>query len=109
MFRSMARAIIPLAVVATTFSFAQAQELKINEVASVVKLNLAELKPNMIAFNDHRKDELVDPNSGLIKFEDWARTYPLQKGMLSLYPSYTEPKITITVDGATKPFTQRLS
>jgi len=32
------------------------------------------LPPRTIVFTDHRKDELVDPVTGLIRFADWARS-----------------------------------
>lgn len=104
----LAHMIIPMAALAVA-SYAQAQEAKISEVASVADVNVAQLKPNAIIFSDHRKDELVDPATGLIRFEDWARAYPLQKQMLSLYPGYSEPKVNANVDGMTKSYVQKLS
>ena len=109
MTRSMALTIIPVAALAATVSFASAQELKLEEVGSIATVRPAQIKPNTIAFNDHRRDEVVDSETGLIRFEDWERAQPIQKQYLSLYPSYSEPKINITVDGVAKSYKDKLS
>src|SRR5262249_30817158 len=49
---------------------AGAQDFTIVEFPSVTALAPADVKPRMIAFFDHRKDELADPGTGLIRFED---------------------------------------
>jgi hypothetical protein len=87
---------------------ASSQEFRIEEVPSVTAVPIGTLKPKTIVFNDHRNDEVADPVSKLIRFEDWARVRPSQKEFLSLYPRYAEPTINITRDGATKPVTQKL-
>ena len=69
---------------------------------------LEQLKPKTIAFSDHRKDELADPGTGLIRFDDWARVRPLQKQILSLYPGYVEPTLKVKVDGVTKALKEKL-
>jgi hypothetical protein len=61
-----------------------------------------------ILFTDHRKDELVDPVTGLIHFSDWERLRLGQKQLLSLYPTYEEPMIAVTEDGAAKLRKRRL-
>src|ERR1700680_3090187 len=109
MTRSMAFILIPVAALAATVSFASAQELNLEEVGSIRSVGPAQLKSNTIAFNDHRRDEVVDPETGLIGFEDWTRALPAQKQFLSLYPNYSEPKISITVDGVKKAYTDKLS
>ena len=81
-----------------------AEEFRTEDVASV---DAAQLKPKTIAFSDQGK-EIADPVTGLIRFEDWARTRPLQKQLLSLYPAYVEPTITVTVHGTTKPYMEKL-
>jgi hypothetical protein len=50
----------------------------------------------------------VDPGTGLIRFEDWARARPLQKQVLSLYPNYVEPTFKRTVNGVTKSHQEKL-
>jgi hypothetical protein len=89
-------------------SGASPQEFRIEEVPSVTAAAIAPLKPKTIFFSDHRNDELADPVSGLIRFEDWARVRSLQKEFLSLYPSYAEPIINVTKNGVTKSVRQKL-
>ena len=100
---------IPVAALAATVSFAGAQELKLEEVGSFAAVRPVQIKPNTIAFNDHRRDEMVDPETGLIRFEEWERAHPTQKQYLSLYPNYSEPKINATVDGIAKSYKDKLS
>lgn len=89
-------------------SAADAQEFMIREVATLDEIPAAELKPKTIAFTDRRKDELADADTGLIHFQDWARTRPIQKQALSLFPSYSEPVIITTVDGLTRRHREKL-
>ena len=72
---------------------AAAQEFQLQEAPALPPLSAGPLPPRTIVFTDHRKDELVDPVTGLIRFADWARARPQQKQMLSLFPSYDEPAI----------------
>lgn len=85
---------------------ALAQEFKIEESKSDIAAD--RLKPKTILFTDHRNDELVDPKSGLIRFADWVRVKPLQKQVLSLYPAYDEPTISVTLNGVTKTHKRKL-
>jgi hypothetical protein len=85
---------------------AKAQEFNLEDVPSAASLPAAQLKPNTVAFSDHRKDELVDPNAGLIRFADWERSKPQQKQFLSLYPGYDEPMVKSSANGVNK--TKRL-
>ena len=96
--------LVALALTASGVS-AGAEEFRIEEVAS---LATAQLKPNVIAFTDHRKDDIADPATGLIRFEDWARLRPTQKQLLGLYPGYVEPTVEVTVGGVTKPQIEKL-
>jgi hypothetical protein len=109
MFRATTILMVSVAALAATVSFAPAQELKLEEVGSLAAVRPAEIKPNMIAFNDHRRDEVVNSETGLIQFEDWERVQPIQKQYLSLYPNYSEPKINITIDGIAKSYKDKLS
>ena len=72
---------------------AAAQEFQLQEAPALPPLSAGPLPPRTIVFTDHRKDELVDPVTGLIRFADWARARPQQKQMLSLFPSYVEPPV----------------
>ncbi len=69
----------------------QAQEFRIEEATSAAGLAVDQLKPKTIAFIDRPGDELIDPDAGLISFEDWVQATPVQKQFLSPYPSYVEP------------------
>jgi hypothetical protein len=79
---------------------ARAQDFRIEDTASVRSIDVAQLKPGTIAFNDQAGGS-GDGETSLIHFDDWARTRPVQKKFLSLFPGYTEPKIS----KATKPRT----
>src|SRR5205085_6777827 len=81
------------AALAAFASPAQAQEFRLEEVPAIASSDPAQLKPRVILFSDHHKDEIADPGHGLIRFEDWARVLPAQKQFLSLYPSYSEPVV----------------
>jgi hypothetical protein len=72
---------------------AAAQEFQLQEVPALPLLSAGPLPPRTILFTDHRKDELVDPVTGLIRFADWAKSRPQQKQLLSLFPSYDEPTL----------------
>jgi hypothetical protein len=85
---------------------ATAEEFRVEEITASV--NVASLKPRTIAFTDYRNDELADAVTGLVRFEDWARVRPIQKQLLSLFPSYVEPTINVTVHGVTKPYKEKL-
>jgi hypothetical protein len=70
---------------------AAAQEIKLEEVSAADMIAPAQLKPKTVAFSDHKNDPKIDPGTGLIRFSDWAAAKPVQKQVLSLYPSYDEP------------------
>jgi hypothetical protein len=102
------RAIALLGGVLACIPAASAQEFTLVEVPSVPALAPADVKPKTIAFTDHRTDELADPGTGLLRFDDWARARPLQKQVLSLYPGYVEPRFNTTVNGVTKAHHEKL-
>jgi len=83
-----------------------AQEFQMQEVPALPPLVAGALAPRTILFTDHRKDELVDPATGLIRFSDWDRSRPQQKQLLSLFPSFEEP-IVGGAEGAAKPRKRR--
>jgi hypothetical protein len=85
-----------------------AQDFRIEEVPAVASLDPSRIKPRTIAFSDHRTDELADAGTGLLRFQDWARARPAQKALLSLYPAYQEPTVTVSVNGITKPWLEKL-
>jgi len=87
---------------------AAAEEFQMQEVPSLPVLGAVPLAPHTILFTDHRKDELVDPVTGLIHFSDWERSRLSQKQLLSLFPTFEEPMISVTDDGAAKLRKRRL-
>jgi hypothetical protein len=99
-FAAMGGALIP--------AQADAQEFRIAEVTSPAGLDVDQLKPNAIAFVDRPSEELIDPDAGLIRFEDWAQSRPIEKQFLSPFPSYLEPTVELTVDGVRKRFKEKL-
>jgi hypothetical protein len=72
---------------------AAAQEFQMQEIPTLPPLVAGALAPRTIVFTDHRKDELVDPATGLIRFADWERARPQQKQLLSLFPAFEEPTL----------------
>jgi hypothetical protein len=87
---------------------ARAQEFRIDEVNSTSGLAVDQLKPNVIKFIDRPSEELIDPDAGLIRFEDWAQARPIEKQYLAPFPSYLEPHVEVTVDGVHKRFKEKL-
>ena len=63
---------------------AHAQGFLLEEIESLAKLPVAELKPGTIAFAD-RPGTVQD--GVFVRYEDWAKSNPLQQQFLSLYPS----------------------
>jgi hypothetical protein len=109
--RSMKPAALVLGLTAfavTSGTQVHAQEFGIVEVTSTAGLGVDQLKPKTIAFLDRPTEELVDPDAGLIRFEDWAQAKPIEKQFLSPFPSYLEPYSEVTVDGVRKRFKEKL-
>jgi hypothetical protein len=94
-------------VVAHTGLSPAGQDVRVKDGVPVTKLSPAQLEADTVAFND-RPAELADPVTGLVRFEDWERTKPLQKQLLSLYPGYVEPTLNVTIHGVTKPYKKKL-
>ena len=81
-------------------SAACAQDFRIEDVSSAHGFDVTQLRPLTLAFSDQIGSD-SNGETGLIRFEDWARLYPVQKKFLALFPSYSEPAITKAVkDGA---------
>ena len=99
-------------ILTSSLSAAGAQEFRVEDVAGVSDLGLAQQKPGTIAFNDDQKSTAADGDATkLISFQEWARTQPAQKKFLSLFPGYTEPTVTkVASAGATSaPVTEKLT
>jgi hypothetical protein len=84
------------------------QGFRVEDVAALADLPVGQLKPKTIAFADRPPDDLVDPGTGFMRYEDWAKGRPLEQQFLSLYPGYTEPNTDIVVDGVKKRFKEKL-
>jgi hypothetical protein len=100
--------LLGLAALAPGNARAAAQEFRMEEAASVAELAVDRLKPRTIAFIDRPGEGLIDPDAGLIRFEDWAQARPLEKQFLTPFPSYLEPTVEVTVDGVRKRFKEKL-
>jgi hypothetical protein len=87
---------------------AHAQEFRIEDVTSPAGLAIGEIKSRTIAFMDRPSEELIDPDAGLIRFEDWAQARPIEKQFLTPFPSYSEPTVEQVVDGVRKRFKEKL-
>src|SRR6266849_1873879 len=82
------RSLMPVAVALTAYAAisqarSDAQEFRIAEATSPAGLAVADLKPKTIAFLDRPSDELIDPDAGLIRFEDWGQARPIEKQFLT--------------------------
>ena len=88
-----------LLLFATTIAFAAAKDFQIVKVASIAGID--QLKPKTIFFNDHRLDEKSDKGA-FVHFDEWARTKPIERKFLSIFPSFTEGTIHKIVDGTRK-------
>jgi hypothetical protein len=80
-------------------SSVQAAEFAVVEVPSVA--DAAGARPLVIAFSELRDNDASSP-AGLVSFEAWAQSQPVEKQFLSPYPAYVEPTASITVDGVTR-------
>src|SRR5215468_9484175 len=60
-----------LAAAACTPAHSWSEEFRMQEVPSLPPQAAGAVAPRTILFTDHRKDELVDPITGLIHFSDW--------------------------------------
>jgi hypothetical protein len=105
----------PIALLVALLTFAvgsgtelHAQEFAIADVTSPAGLAVDQLKPKTIAFLDRPNDELIDPDAGLMRFEDWAQAKPVEKEFLTPFPSYVEPYAEEIVDGVRKRFKEKL-
>ncbi len=87
---------------------AKADDFRIEDVASLADSPIAQLKPKTIVFADHPPENLVDPGTGFMRYEDWAKARPLEQKYLGLYPGYAEPNADLVVDGVKKRFKEKL-
>jgi hypothetical protein len=86
----------------------KAGEFRLQDVGSIAEVPVAQLKPKTIVFADHPPENLVDPGTGFMRYEDWAKGRPIEQQFLGLYPGYAEPNADLVVDGVKKPFKEKL-
>ena len=87
------RAAVLIAAWVAACTGAAAQEFQLEDVPAVASVPIAQIKPRTVIFADQRNDKLADSSTGLIPFEDWARSRPVQRRFLSLFPSFVEPTL----------------
>ena len=104
----MSRAVAVLAGFACLAAGAHAQEFRLQDVASIASVPIAQLKPKTIVFADRPGDELIDAGTGFMRFEDWAKAKPVQRQFLVLYPGYTEPDLDVIINGAKRHYREKL-
>jgi len=98
----------PIGLLVAFFALAAASaqvpppEFQLEEITTPTGFSVERLKPKTIAFTDRPSDELIDPDAGLIRFEDWAQARPIEKQFLTPFPSYVEPMVESMVDGVRK-------
>jgi hypothetical protein len=85
------RAAVLIAACVATCTGAAAQEFQLEDVPAAASVPIAQIKPRTVIFADQRNDKLADSSTGLIPFDDWARSRPVQRRFLSLFPSFVEP------------------
>ena len=99
---------LPLASAALLVVLTAARaEFRVEDVKSLAAASAGPAK-DTILFSDVQGSELVDKTTGLIKFEDWASSRPVEKRLLSLYPAYVEPTINVSVNGVSRPYKEKL-
>src|SRR5262245_14467538 len=64
----------------------EAQEFQTKEASSVAGLAVDQLKPKTVTFIDRPSDALIDPDTGLIRFEDWMQASPNSKASAQSLP-----------------------
>ncbi len=92
-----------------SFAAAGAQDFRVEDVASVRNLDVAQLKPGTIAFSDQEANTPGGDPTKLIGFQEWARTQPVQKKFLAPFPSYSEPTVTKLARAVSAPVTEKLT
>jgi hypothetical protein len=94
--------------VAASAAMAAGPPFSVQEVKSLSAMAPGDVKPRTVYVMDIAGSPILDPSTGLIKFEDWIRERPVEARFLSLYPGYQEPTINVTVLGTTRPYKEKL-
>lgn len=103
---ALSRAVACLAVLLCATGVAAAPaEMTVQEARSVSDLGTPS-GPNAIRFSDRQAG---DTEASLVPFASWGRDHPEQKRLLSLFPAYAEPTVTVKVDGLRKTRDEKLT
>ncbi|MCG7394305.1 hypothetical protein MHY87_15480 [Microvirga sp. ACRRW] len=105
---SLRWSLIALAAFSLSIAQSRAEAFRIEDVPSVTAVPPARMKAGTIFFSDRAGDKSENGETGLMRFEDWARVLPQEKRFLSLFPNYKEPMIKVSVHGIEKPYTEKL-
>jgi hypothetical protein len=97
----MRHAVVLVALLGSV-STAGAQEFKIEDVSSARSVPITQLRPGTIVFSDQEGGAPSDEAAKLVHFDDWARTRPIQRKFLALFPGYVEPTVTKELKGEQK-------
>ena len=86
---------IALVGIVVALSAARAQNFHIQDAGLAKNWDLSQLKPATIVFSDQQNNSSggSEGEANLIAFADWARTQPVQKQFLALFPGYAEPTV----------------
>ena len=78
-----------------------ADAFRIEEVAALASVPVGQLKPRTIAFADHPPENLVDPGTGFMKYEEWAKARPLEHAQVfrDSYSGHGKRLGKLTYDG----------
>jgi hypothetical protein len=86
----------------------KAQEFRIEDVGSLSDIPLDQLKPKSIVIADRPAENLLEPGTIFMRYEEWAKARPLEQQFLTLYPGYAEPNTDLVVDGVKKHYKEKL-
>jgi hypothetical protein len=89
-------------------SAAGAQDFSIEDVSAARKAEVAQLKSGTIAFSDHTSADAIASETALVRFDEWADKDPAEKKFLTLFPNYTEPTVSKTINGNAAQVTEKL-
>jgi hypothetical protein len=87
---------------------ARSQEFRLQEVAALADVPLGQLKPKTVIVADTPAANVLDPGTGFMRYEDWARARPIEQQFLGLYPGYSEPNTDLIIDGVKKRYKEKL-
>jgi hypothetical protein len=85
-----------------------AADFYLKETPALTEIPVGKVNPKTKGLADRPGDDLVDAAVGFISYETWAKTRPVHRRLLSLYPDYAEPNTDLIVDGVRRRFRERL-